>query len=66
MDEFKKLTKEEYILRNGKECPYCGSTPELKLGDSYFDYGKAIATVKCPHCGRSWEEIFTLTDARSE
>ena len=47
-------------LKNPSRCPFCGGS-DLE-GEGYDYDGDPAQTIECQDCGRSWLDIFTLTD----
>ena len=62
-EKLKRLTaarKRSYLQRGGC-CPYCRS--ESISGESVdIDSNRAFQEVSCSECGRSWLDIYRLTD----
>lgn len=50
----------EYVDSKGLSCPYCGSG-DLIGGSVTVDAGHATQEVQCGLCGRSWDDVYTLT-----
>jgi len=62
-DKVKGLTakRKRSYLRRGGNCPYCGSY--AITGDSVDIEGAgASQEVSCQECGRSWRDVYTLTN----
>lgn len=52
--------KRNYLSSQGN-CPFCGSG--TLCGDSYDCEGGSVAQrIECEDCGKSWHDIYTLTD----
>ena len=55
--------RQAYLESEGVRCPYCGSTNLEGEGSSsanYYDGYEQI--INCKKCGKSWKDIYTLTD----
>ena len=53
-----KITKEQFISKNGKICPYCGSTKKIVVLD-----GKTWANrdgMGCRKCGAIWDQKYKI------
>lgn len=51
---------QEYLRREGRHCPYCGS--EEVLGGEFQPSDSAVfRDCECASCGGSWTEEFTMT-----
>ncbi len=47
-------------LKNSHKCPYCGGADISGRG---YDYDEPPARIiDCENCGKSWMDVFTLTD----
>lgn len=58
-----KLTAEQYLKKNGTQCPYCGAGAEQLSGMQVeVDEGHAWQEVGCCVCGKSWNDIYKLVD----
>jgi len=53
--------KQTYVKLRGGYCPFCESR-NLNPSSSVFDKGNAYQYLDCLDCGRSWIEVYNLTD----
>lgn len=56
-----KYNKQQYLDEGGVKCPYCGNDNlecETITTDDNFIHRK----VNCHVCGKTWLDVYTLTD----
>jgi len=65
MTELTDRTKAHYLASGGALCPYCG---EWNIEGAFCETGEGSATQKmfCSECGKSWYDIYTLTDIEED
>ena len=59
-----QFDKKLYLELKGKCCPYCESS-NLSYHDGFNYEGSTegvYEAVQCDSCGKSWRDIFVLTD----
>lgn len=58
-----KLTQEqkEKYLASPVHCPFCNST-DISAGFLETEGNSAYCTVDCKTCGKSWRDVYTLTE----
>lgn len=54
----KKMTKEQFLKKKGKCCPYCGISKVVILDD--FITWKTSQIVGCSKCGRTWMRNYEM------
>ena len=60
------MTNEEYVDRDGKECPYCKADNVIASGGLDIDGTVATCIVGCVGCGKRWSDIFVLTSFKGK
>lgn len=51
----------QYVQHQGTKCPYCDSQ-DLEGGCMEGDGNAVYLPVTCLECGKTWSDIYTLTD----
>ena len=53
-----KITKEQFVSKNGKICPYCGSTKKIVVldGETWNDRDG----MGCRKCGEIWDQKYKI------
>ena len=51
--------RNEYLLSGGLYCPYCGSR---NIRSEQFEPDSNSVETNCDGCGKSWNNIYTLTE----
>lgn len=59
------MTNEEYVLRRGGCCPFCGSY-HLRGRSIQVEGSVAWQEVVCYVCDEEWQDIYTLTGYTQE
>ena len=62
-DGNEQLTNEQKkrYLENSNYCLHCESE-NISAGNYDFDFNQCWSNVKCNSCGKTWTDIYTLTD----
>jgi len=53
--------KREYLDSRGSRCPFCKSE-EIEGREINIDCDYTTQEVVCNNCGKSWRDIYQLTD----
>lgn len=53
-------TNQEYIDNGGTRCPHCNSY-DIEGQEINIDAGSVWQDVICNHCGKEWQDTYTLT-----
>ena len=53
--------KKRYFHSRGCACPFCGSK-DIMSGPVEADGMVGWATVECPKCGHTWQDVWTVID----
>jgi len=53
------LSNEEYIDKEGKECPECKGA-EIDIHDTDYPFPKCIVSMYCVSCKHEWKEQYTF------
>lgn len=61
----KKKAKQQYLKEGGKGCIHCNST-DLKCQPPVTDDSTIQQKVRCCSCGKTWLDVYTLTDVLIE
>lgn len=57
--------KRKYLQSGHAKCPYTGcEIDDIEGGFVEIDANGAHQTCMCHKCGRSWEDVYTLTDVK--
>ena len=60
-DKFYPITSNEYRDIGGTCCPYCGSEDIEGTDSIQISGGIAWGSIICNSCGKTWNDIYTLT-----
>lgn len=60
-----KYDKQQYLDKNGVKCLYCKSR-NIKSGTITTDEDFIYQKVNCLTCGKTWLDVYTLTDVLTE
>ncbi len=53
--------REEYVLREGSGCPYCGPDADVEGGSIIVEGGSCSQLILCLNCDAGWYDCYTLT-----
>ena len=54
--------KVEYLLRDGRYCPYCGSDELQSISAGEYEYMSVLQRSICLQCGKRWIDIYRMHD----
>ena len=60
-----KVVKQQYLNEGGVRCPYCRSG-DLECRPITINGNLAHQKVNCHTCGKTWLDIYTLTNILAE
>ena len=54
--------KQKYFETGGGQCPFCRSKEIEGTGDMETDSDWMTNRIECLTCGKTWDDIYTLSD----